>query len=479
MIFPNRKSIRRYASGRAIGSGAYVVHSNRVTGGAIFGPRAGKAKRTFPTRNRVRYTFAAKAIGKPKRFFWQACVTYEGACEGEFGWRDKAPDKPHKYVTASRKSKRHKARGSASKGGYKLLEISDRNGVKWNRRGQVVGSYFFDAKNGQELSEAFEQIADMILLQAAGPQRFGGGGFASGSHSVEVDRAGTVYVLGGSSQKYDFLGTPAFRKWKPKGGFVGTPAAVGRRGEIYTDDFDYGIDVVSARTGRPLRKLISWADPWDRGYGMSASWLETDAAGSIYAGGTVEYYDEEGSELRERAEQRVVKLSRRGEALATWLIDDAPLDRAWSGFTVGPDGNFYLTLRTFEGPRVRKLSPGGAVLAEWPAQAGRFSAGGSSIAVDRRQRVYVVAEDDRRVLKFTSGGRFLEALKVPRNDEIGSFPQEVDVDRFGNVYVLGDLLYKYVPRKRARRLRRCQKRPTNTRKQRKRSGRCVRRAMRR
>ena len=183
-------------------------------------------------------------------------------------------------------------------------------------------------------------------------------GELSWPQGVAVDAQGNVYVVDANNsriQKFSSTGTllavfgntgsPAQRLTLPVGIDLDT------QGDIYIGDLRNHRLVKFSPEGQ---FLTAWSGAGGIQF-SSARGVAIDREGNIY--------------ITDARNLRIVKFSPTGKVLAIW---QRPMDLAIFGITVDPQGNIYFAWVVPSpngGPRggIRKLSPNGAALANWPA----------------------------------------------------------------------------------------------------------------
>jgi sugar lactone lactonase YvrE len=114
------------------------------------------------------------------------------------------------------------------------------------------------------------------------------------------------------------------------------------------------------------------------------------------------------------------------------------------GVAVDSSGNVYVA--DTGNHRIQKFSSDGSFLTKWGTDGGQVGYGDgefswpNGIAVDGSGNVYVADQNNNRVQKFSSDGRFITKWGSPGTD-YGQFvfPDGIAVDSFGNVYVTDSL----------------------------------------
>ncbi|MEA3432127.1 MAG: hypothetical protein U9R01_05580 [candidate division WOR-3 bacterium] len=84
------------------------------------------------------------------------------------------------------------------------------------------------------------------------------------------------------------------------------------------------------------------------------------------------------------------------------------------------------------GPHKREAGPYELGISKWGETEGMIT-GPSSIKVDRFENIYVLDLVNRRILKYSSRGKFLKMIKLSERHGAGDF----DIDTEGNIYTLG------------------------------------------
>ncbi len=183
-------------------------------------------------------------------------------------------------------------------------------------------------------------------------------GELSWPQGVAVDAQGNVYVVDANSnriQKFSSTGTllAVFGNTGSSIEHLNLPVGIDldAQGDVYVGDLRNHRLVKFSPQGR---FLTAWSGAGGIQF-SSARGVAVDRAGNIY--------------LTDARNLRIVKFSPTGKVLAIW---QRPMDLALFGITVDPQGNTYVAYVVPSpngGPRggIRKLSPSGAALANWPA----------------------------------------------------------------------------------------------------------------
>lgn len=192
-------------------------------------------------------------------------------------------------------------------------------------------------------------------------------------------------------------------------------------------DWSGSVTVVRNQTTAVAITLYVLLDTFDPGTAPSTynqSSVDVDAAGNLY----VAEYDT----------RTVTKLSPTGAILANWRPAHYP-----GGIAVASSGEIY-TLGfdpVLLGATIIRSAADGTPLGSWggPGTAdGRFTISNYAIAVDAGHRVYVVDNGNRRVQKFDAQGSFLGKWTVNFNpNPSASYESGVAVDAAGYVWVAG------------------------------------------
>jgi DNA-binding beta-propeller fold protein YncE len=183
-------------------------------------------------------------------------------------------------------------------------------------------------------------------------------GELSWPQGVAVDTQGNVYVADGSNsriQKFSSSGTllAVFGNTGSSIERLNLPTGIDldAQGDLYVADLRNHRLVKFSPEGT---FLTAWSGAGGKQF-SSARGVAVDRAGNIY--------------VTDARNLRIVKFSPTGKVLAIW---QRPMDLALFGITVDLQGNIYVAYIVPSpngGPRggIRRLSPSGAALANWPA----------------------------------------------------------------------------------------------------------------
>jgi len=202
--------------------------------------------------------------------------------------------------------------------------------------------------------------------------------------------------------------------------------AVDVSGDVYvTDEFNHRIQKFS-NSGLFLTQWGSFGT--GDGQFNRPQGIDVDASGNVF--------------ITDRGNNRVQKFSSTGVFMTKWgsLGTGVGQFNAPVGIAVDASGNVYVS--DCLNHRIQKFTDTGIFLTQWGsvgAGVGQFSFP-RGIAVDAAGHVYVADQSNHRIEKFTSTGAFLCQWGSPDGHAGGqpgqlSFPNGVDVDASGNVYV--------------------------------------------
>jgi tripartite motif-containing protein 71 len=136
---------------------------------------------------------------------------------------------------------------------------------------------------------------------------------------------------------------------------------------------------------------------------------------------------------------RILKLSGRGQTLATWGKKGSALGQFDypDGIALDVTGNAYVS--DANNSRIQKLSPAGRVLAQWkiPLLAQHKFVGLNSVALDSHAHIYVSEFQTHQVVELGPNG---SAVKVWHTQ---GAPYGLAVDASGHLYVAADVLQEF------------------------------------
>ncbi len=137
-----------------------------------------------------------------------------------------------------------------------------------------------------------------------------------------------------------------------------------------------------------------------------------------------------------------------------WKGDSKKLPERYRDYAADADENLYVLISSGSKGSVRKLNREGATIAEWEAEPSPITSVSSlhTITTDVSGNVYVMdsswevsssLENSGSIQKFSPDGKLLFRLTKGRN--FVQYPQEMAVDRDGNIYLLdlGDYISKF------------------------------------
>ncbi|MGV8120001.1 MAG: hypothetical protein AB2L14_09605 [Candidatus Xenobiia bacterium LiM19] len=137
-----------------------------------------------------------------------------------------------------------------------------------------------------------------------------------------------------------------------------------------------------------------------------------------------------------------------------WKGDSKKLPERYRDYAADADENLYVLISSGSKGSVRKLNREGETVAEWEAEPSPITSVSSlrTITTDVDGNVYIMdsswevsssLENSGSIQKFSPEGKFLFRITKDRN--FIQYPQEMAVDREGNIYLLdlGDYISKF------------------------------------
>jgi len=293
----------------------------------------------------------------------------------------------------------------------------------------------FVADTANQRVQVFDSSGDYVRtigISSRGP------GELTAPRGLATDPTGRLLVSDTTNDRIELFPSPGFTfagQWSVVGGVSASfyrPTGIGvdPAGPVYVADRGYG------------RLLKLWGD----GTWLSESGGPGALGGFQLAGNDAVAVSAASHEtyVADAAHNRVLVFSPAGALLARWGAGEgngAPGSAPGAfnrpeGIAVGPDGNVYVA--DTGNDRIVKLSPTGAVLAQWGqtgAGNGSFR-GPTGIGIDAAGDLYVADTGNNRLQVFDANGRWLRGWGN-RGAAAGQFsqPTAVAVGCEGDVYV--------------------------------------------
>ena len=311
-------------------------------------------------------------------------------------------------------------------------------GIAVDERGDV---YVVDEKNNR--IQKFDPDGGFVTQwggPGAAPGQFD---FTSeaGSSGIAVDEKNHVYVSdGGNFRIQKFSATGEFLaqwqskwEWSDDDGDLRYPMGLASDGRGHIFEADFGLDRIQKFTSDG-QFLTCWGAAGQADGKLSGpAGIVLDDNGDIY--------------VSDAGNGRIQKFSSDGRFLAQW--DDPGTPDKWfftpSGMAMGADGSLYTADLNFN--RILQFSPSGEPLNNWGQEGTaegefNFSFLNTDLAVDSSGSVYVMDACNHRVQKFSAGGDFIRAWGVQGSGE-GEFQTcsdawggtDIAVDQDDHVYV--------------------------------------------
>ena len=183
--------------------------------------------------------------------------------------------------------------------------------------------------------------------------------------------------------------------------------AIDKKGNVFVAEYDNHRIQKFTSNG----EFITWWGEYGTGDGqlINPYGIAVDFSGNVY--------------VADRGNHRIQKFSSNGEFIVNWDIGNVP-----TGVAIDTLGNVYVTQW---GARVSKFTSNGDFIKQWGSSGnedGQFSYP-SGIAIDVSGNIYVADRDNNRIQKFSSTGEFISKWPVDYK------PVDLVIDVLGNAYV--------------------------------------------